>query len=177
MKEATFGAGCFWCVEACFKELKGVISVHSGYSGGNVNNPTYKQVCEGTTNHAEVIRIVFDENLISFEELLEVFWFVHDPTQLNRQGADIGTQYRSVIFYHDESQKNLAEFYKQKLVKEKVWDNEIVTEISPLINYFSAEEYHNNYFELNPENNYCQFVVRPKVEKFKKVFEGKLSSK
>ena len=166
MKEATFGAGCFWCVEACFKELKGVISVHSGYSGGNIINPTYRQVCEGTTNHAEIIRIVFDENSISFEELLEVFWFVHDPTQFNRQGADI-----------DESQKNIAEFYKQKLAKEKVWEKEIVTEISPLINYFSAEEYHNNYFELNPENSYCQSIVRPKVEKFKKVFEGKLSSK
>lgn len=170
MKEATFGAGCFWCVEACFKELKGVVSVLSGYSGGDVSNPTYKQVCEGNTNHAEVARIVFDETLISFEELLELFWFVHDPTQLNRQGGDIGTQYRSVIFYHEEEQKALAEQYKQKLTAEQVWDKAIVTEISPLINFYAAEDYHNNYFELNPENMYCQSVVRPKVEKFRKVF-------
>jgi peptide-methionine (S)-S-oxide reductase len=174
MKEATFGAGCFWCVEACFKDFKGVISVQSGYSGGEVLNPTYKQVCEGNTNHAEVARIVYDETQISFEDLLELFWFVHDPTQLNRQGADIGTQYRSVIFYHDEEQKALAEKFKQKLSDEKVWDKPIVTEISPLVNFYPAEDYHNNYFELNPENMYCQSVVRPKVEKFRKVFEKKL---
>jgi len=174
MKEATFGAGCFWCVEACFKDLKGILSVQSGYSGGDVPNPTYKQVCEGNTNHAEVARIVYDETLISFEELLELFWFVHDPTQLNRQGGDIGTQYRSVIFYHDEEQKVLAEQYKQKLIAEQVWDKPIVTEISPLINFYAAEDYHNNYFELNPENMYCQSVVRPKVEKFRKVFGDKL---
>lgn len=175
MKEATFGAGCFWCVEACFKDLKGVVSVQSGYSGGDVLNPTYKQVCEGNTNHAEVARIVYDETLISFEELLEFFWFVHDPTQLNRQGGDIGTQYRSVIFYHDEEQKALAEQYKQKLTAEQVWEKPIVTEISPLINFYAAEDYHNNYFELNPENMYCQSVVRPKVEKFRKVFGEKLN--
>lgn len=174
MKEATFGAGCFWCVEACFKDLRGVVSVQSGYSGGDVLNPTYKQVCEGNTNHAEVARIVYDETLISFEELLELFWFVHDPTQLNRQGGDIGTQYRSVIFYHDEEQKALSEQYKQKLTAEQVWDKPIVTEISPLINFYAAEDYHNNYFELNPENMYCQSVVRPKVEKFRKVFGEKL---
>lgn len=174
MKEATFGAGCFWCVEACFKDLRGVVSVQSGYSGGDVLNPTYKQVCEGNTNHAEVARIVYDETLISFEELLELFWFVHDPTQLNRQGGDIGTQYRSIIFYHDEEQKALAEQYKQKLTAEQVWDKPIVTEISPLINFYAAEDYHNNYFELNPENMYCQSVVRPKVEKFRKVFGEKL---
>lgn len=174
MKEATFGAGCFWCVEACFKDLRGVVSVQSGYSGGDVLNPTYKQVCEGNTNHAEVARIVYDETLISFEELLELFWFVHDPTQLNRQGGDIGTQYRSVIFYHDEEQKALSEQYKQKLTAEQVWEKPIVTEISPLINFYAAEDYHNNYFELNPENMYCQSVVRPKVEKFRKVFGEKL---
>lgn len=174
MKEATFGAGCFWCVEACFKDLKGVISVQSGYSGGELLSPTYKQVCEGNTNHAEVARIVYDETLISYEELLELFWFVHDPTQLNRQGGDIGSQYRSVIFYHDEEQKKLAEQYKQKLTTKKVWDKAIVTEISPLINFYPAEDYHNNYFELNPENRYCQSIVRPKVEKFKKVFAEKL---
>jgi peptide-methionine (S)-S-oxide reductase len=176
VKEATLGAGCFWCVEACFKELNGVISVRSGYAGGEVENPTYKQVCEGNTGHAEVARIVYDDEIIQFEELLEVFWFVHDPTQLNRQGGDIGTQYRSVIFYHDEIQKELSLKYIQQLEKEKVWDNKIVTEVSPLTNFFPAEEYHSNYFALNPENMYCQSVVRPKVEKFKKVFTAKMKS-
>jgi peptide-methionine (S)-S-oxide reductase len=174
LKEATFGAGCFWCVEACFQDLDGVISVQSGYSGGKKENPTYEEVCNGTTGHAEVARVVYDETKISFEELLEVFWFVHDPTQLNRQGNDIGTQYRSVIFYHDENQKILAENYKQKLIEAKVWDKQIVTEISALINFYPAEKYHENYFERNPENSYCQAVVRPKVEKFRKVFENKL---
>lgn len=176
VKEATLGAGCFWCVEACFKELNGVISVRSGYAGGEVENPTYKQVCEGNTGHAEVARIVYDDEIIQFEELLEVFWFVHDPTQLNRQGGDIGTQYRSVIFYHDEIQKELSLKYIQQLEKEKVWDNKIVTEVSPLSNFFPAEEYHSNYFTLNPENMYCQSVVRPKVDKFKKVFSGKIKN-
>jgi peptide-methionine (S)-S-oxide reductase len=177
VKEATFGAGCFWCVEACFKDLNGVISVVSGYSGGEMENPSYKQVCEGNTNHAEVARIMYDDELVSFDELLEVFWFVHDPTQLNRQGNDIGSQYRSVVFYHDEIQKELAEKYKIQLTESGAWGQEIVTEISPLINFYPAEEYHNNYFELNPENRYCQSVVRPKVEKFRKVFENKLKEK
>ena len=174
MKEATFGAGCFWCIEACFKELKGVISVQSGYSGGKRENPTYEQVCSGATGHAEVARVVYDDSLVSFDELLEVFWFVHDPTQVNRQGNDVGTQYRSVIFFHNEEQKLLAEQYKQKLTAEKVWDKPIVTEISKLSNFYPAEDYHNNYLELNPENMYCQAVVRPKVDKFKKVFAKKL---
>lgn len=174
VKEATFGAGCFWCVEACFKQLNGVLHVSPGYSGGNTLNPTYEDVCEGTTNHAEVIRIVYDDETISYDELLEVFWFVHDPTQLNRQGEDIGTQYRSVIFYHDEIQKGLAEAYKKKLTEEKVWEQPIVTEISPLINYYEGEDYHKDYYNLHPENPYCAFVVRPKIEKFKKVFESKL---
>ena len=141
-KEATLGAGCFWCIEACYKELNGVISVESGYSGGKTDNPTYKQVCEGTTGHAEVARVIYDDTLISFDELLEVFWFVHDPTQLNRQGHDIGTQYRSVIFFHDEAQRAIAEGYKQRLTEEGVWNNPIVTEISPLTNYYPAEDYH-----------------------------------
>lgn len=174
IKEATFGAGCFWCVEACFMDLAGVISVTSGYTGGHTQNPTYKEVCDGTTGHAEVARIVFDDEIITFDELLELFWFVHDPTQLNRQGNDIGTQYRSVVFYHDEIQKELTEKYKKKLTDEHVWENPIVTEISPIGEFYPAEDYHMNYFALNPENPYCQSVVRPKVEKFKKVFADRL---
>ncbi len=170
MSVATLGAGCFWCIEACFKDIKGVLHVEPGYAGGHLQNPTYKQVCEGTTGHAEVARIEFDANIISFEKILEMFWFVHNPTQLNRQGNDIGTQYRSVIFYHNDEQKTIAEKYKQKLEEENVWDEPIVTQIVELNNYFPAEDYHRNYFELNPQNTYCQSVVRPKVEKFKKVF-------
>lgn len=167
---ATLGAGCFWCIEACFKDINGVINVEPGYAGGHIQNPTYKQVCEGTTGHAEVARIEFDENIISFEKILEMFWFVHNPTQLNRQGNDIGTQYRSVIFYHNDLQKVIAEKYKVRLEEEKVWDEPLVTQIVEVNNYFPAEDYHKNYFELNPQNTYCQSVVRPKVEKFKKVF-------
>lgn len=172
--EATFGAGCFWCVEACFKELKGVNTVVSGYAGGHTDNPTYKAICEGTTGHAEVVRISYDEQLITFEELLEVFWFVHDPTQLNRQGNDIGTQYRSVIFYHTDEQREIAADFKNRLEVAQVWDRPIVTEISPLTNYFPAENYHQDYLELNPSNAYCQAIVRPKYEKFKQVFAEKL---
>jgi peptide-methionine (S)-S-oxide reductase len=174
MKEATFGAGCFWCIEACYKEMKGVTDVYPGYAGGHKDNPTYEEVCNGTTGHAEVARVVYDEQQISFDELLEVFWFVHDPTQLNRQGNDIGTQYRSVIFFHDEEQKQLSNLYKVKLTEEKVWDKPIVTEIVPLSNFHRAEAYHHNYFELNPGNGYCQAIVRPKVEKFKKIFSDRL---
>jgi peptide-methionine (S)-S-oxide reductase len=176
MKEATLGAGCFWCIEACYKEMKGIESVTSGYAGGHVLNPTYKQVCEGTTGHAEVARIVYDENQISFADLLKVFWFIHDPTQLNRQGNDVGTQYRSVIFFHDEKQRQIAESYKQKLIDEQVWDRPIVTEISPLPVFYAAEDYHQDYYDLNPGNAYCQAIVRPKVEKFKKVFEANLKA-
>ncbi len=175
IREATFGAGCFWCVEACFSDLDGVISVKSGYSGGKRENPTYEQVCNGATGHAEVVQVQYDDSKITYPELLEAFWFVHDPTQLNRQGNDIGTQYRSVIFYHDDEQRDIAEAFKQKLDDEKVWDQPIVTEISPLINFFPAEAYHDNYFEQNPGNAYCQAVVRPKVEKFRKVFASKLA--
>jgi peptide-methionine (S)-S-oxide reductase len=170
MKIATFGAGCFWCIEACFKDLKGVIDVYPGYSGGHVENPTYEQVCSGNTGHAEVARVEFDETVLSYPQLLELFWFVHVPTQLNRQGNDIGTHYRSVIFYHDELQKSEAEKYKKKLSEEKVWNDPIVTEIIPISDFYRAESYHHNYFELNPQNMYCQSVVRPKVEKFRKVF-------
>lgn len=174
MKEATFGAGCFWCIEASFLDVKGVISVKPGYAGGKTKNPTYEQVCTGTTGHAEVARIEYDESIISFDELLEMFWFLHDPTQLNRQGNDIGTQYRSVIFYHDEAQKEISEKYKAKLEAEKVWDKPIVTEIVEVNNYYEAEKYHHNYLALNPENAYCQAIVRPKVDKFRKVFGSRL---
>lgn len=173
-KEATFGAGCFWCIEACYKDLAGVIDVMPGYAGGHTDHPTYKDICTGTTGHAEVARVVYDPAVVSFEELLEVFWFVHDPTQLNRQGNDIGTQYRSVIFYHDEEQRQLSEAYKARLTAEQVWDRPIVTEIVPLTNFYPAEDYHKDYFELNPGNAYCQAVVRPKVEKFRKVFGQRL---
>jgi len=174
VKEATLGAGCFWCIEACYKELKGVIDVFPGYAGGQTLNPTYEQVCDGKTGHAEVARVIYDDALISFEELLEVYWFVHDPTQLNRQGNDIGTQYRSVIFYHDEEQKVISETIKQSLTDQQVWDKPIVTLIEPINNFYKAEDYHVNYFELHPENMYCQSVVRPKVDKFKKLFNAKL---
>lgn len=171
---ATFGNGCFWCTEAVFLAVKGVSKVESGYSGGTVKNPTYREVCSGLTGHAEVIRIAFDPAVISYADLLEIFWNTHDPTTLNRQGADEGTQYRSVIFYHDEAQRKTAEQYMAQLEASKVFKNRIVTEISPLINYYPAEDYHQNYYALNPDQGYCQYVIRPKVEKFRKQFQGKL---
>ncbi len=171
---AIFGAGCFWCVEAVFTELKGVQSVQSGYTGGHIKNPSYKEVCTGRTGHAEVAKIVFDPAVISFDELLEVFWQTHDPTTLNRQGADVGTQYRSSIFYINDAQKELAEFYKNKLNASGAWDNPIITEIAPLGAYYAAEDYHQNYFANNPDQPYCSAVVRPKVEKFRKAFADKL---
>lgn len=171
---ATLGAGCFWCVEACFLELKGVVHVEPGYSGGTIKNPGYKEVCTGRTGHAEVVRIHYNSDEISFEEILRVFFFIHNPTTLNRQGGDIGTQYRSVIFYHDEQQKEAADKTIAALREAKVWDDPIVTEVSPLINYYQAEDYHHNYLENNPENPYCQSVVRPKYEKFKQVFAENL---
>ncbi len=175
-EEITLGAGCFWCVETCFKELEGVIDVYPGYAGGKTLNPTYEQVCSGTTGHAEVARIVFDPKIISVNELLELFWWIHDPTQLNRQGNDVGTQYRSVIFYHNDAQKEIATTYLTKLEKEKVWDKPIVTEITALNNFYRAEQYHHDYFIQHPENQYCQFVVKPKVEKFRKIFKEKLKN-
>jgi peptide-methionine (S)-S-oxide reductase len=171
---ATFGNGCFWCTEAIFQQLNGVISVNSGYSGGHVKNPTYEEVCEKKTGHAEVCRIVYDPAKISFDELLEVFWQTHDPTTLNRQGNDVGPQYRSVVFYHNEEQKKKAEYYKQALDKSGAFDKPIVTAIEPLKNYYPAEDYHQNYFRDNPNNTYCYFVIRPKLEKFEKAFANKL---
>jgi peptide-methionine (S)-S-oxide reductase len=174
METATFGAGCFWCVEAVFQELEGVISVASGYEGGGIGNPTYKEVCSGLTGHAEVIQITYDPSKISYKDLLEVFWQVHDPTTKDRQGNDAGTQYRSVIFYHNEEQKNLAEKYKKELDASGAWDKPVVTEISPSTKFYKAEDYHQNYYKSNADQPYCTFVVRPKVEKFRKVFHDKL---
>jgi len=171
---ATFGAGCFWCVEAVFQQLNGVISVQSGYAGGHVKKPTYKEVCSGFTGHAEVIQVVFDPQVITFDELLEVFWLTHDPTTLNRQGADEGTQYRSAVFYHSEDQRQRAEHFKKALDDQQVWPKPIVTEISPISNYYPAEDYHQNYFIDNPTQGYCRMVIQPKVEKFKKAFANKL---
>lgn len=171
---ATFGSGCFWCTEAIFEQLNGVKTVVSGYSGGEVENPTYKAVCAGETGHAEVTQITYDSAIISFTELLEVFWKTHDPTTLNRQGADVGTQYRSAIFYHSEEQKKLAEEYKVKLTEAKIFNSPIVTEISKFDKFYSAEDYHQDYYVQNKQQQYCSLVITPKVEKFKEVFKSKL---
>ncbi len=176
MEIATLGAGCFWCVEAVFQNLKGVEKVVSGYSGGKIKNPTYREVCSGLTGHAEVCQITFDPAVLSFTELLEVFWQTHDPTTLNRQGNDIGTQYRSVVFYHTENQKDIATKVKDKLNAEKVYPDPIVTEISAFEAFFEADNYHQDYFNMNGEQPYCSFVIRPKVEKFKKVFAEKVKN-
>lgn len=174
VEQATLGGGCFWCTEAIFLKLNGVEEVKSGYSGGKIKNPSYREVCTGRTGHAEVIQITFDPKIISFAEILEVFFATHDPTTLNRQGNDIGTQYRSVIFYHNEEQKKISEKVLSLLEKDKVYDNPVVTEITPFSNFYLAEDYHNNYFEQNPAQPYCQFVIAPKVEKFQKIFKEKL---
>lgn len=171
---ATFGGGCFWCTEAVYQELAGVLKVESGYAGGSVPNPSYKQVCAGNTGHAEVIQITFDPEIISYEELLDVFWVTHNPTTLNRQGADVGTQYRSVIFYHDDGQKVMAEKSRQAADAAGLWPDPIVTEISPLTGYYPAEDYHQNYYRDNQYQPYCQFVIAPKMKKFRQVFEPKL---
>ncbi|MBD99110.1 MAG: peptide-methionine (S)-S-oxide reductase [Verrucomicrobia bacterium] len=170
IRKATFGSGCFWCTEGIFKQLKGVRRVTSGYSGGLRKNPTYEQVCSGATGHAEVVQIEFDDDVIKFAQLLEVFWNTHDPTTLNRQGADVGTQYRSVVFYHDSIQKETALAIKQALDDSDAFGNKIVTEISPIENFYPAEDYHQDYYKNNPDKGYCQMVVRPKIEKFQKVF-------
>jgi peptide-methionine (S)-S-oxide reductase len=171
---ATFGAGCFWCVEAVFQRLEGVMSVKSGYSGGKVKNPSYKEVCTGETGHAEVCQIVYDKTKLKFDELLEVFWKTHDPTTLNSQGNDFGTQYRSAIFYHTIEQKELAEKYKKELNDAHVYPSPIVTEIAPFTAFYPAEDYHQNYYNSNGSQGYCKFVIQPKVEKFEKVFKNKL---
>lgn len=172
---ATFGTGCFWCTEAIFESLNGVVKVTSGYSGGQVDNPTYKQVCTGETGHAECVQIQYEPEKITFDELLEVFWQVHDPTTLNRQGADVGTQYRSAIFYHSPEQKERAEHFKAELDKSGAFKNPIVTEIAPASTFYTAEDYHQEYYENNKNSNpYCAVVIRPKMDKFKKAFAHKL---
>ncbi|NWG09446.1 MAG: peptide-methionine (S)-S-oxide reductase MsrA [Nitrososphaerales archaeon] len=165
LEKATFGAGCFWCVEAVFQRIKGVKSVVSGFSGGTVENPTYEEVCSGKTGHAEVVQITFDPKIVSYGELLEVFWIAHDSTSLNRQGPDVGTQYRSVIFYHNEEQKRIAERSKAEVAKK--FDKPIVTEIKPLNNFYKAEGYHQDYYNRNRNAPYCQLVIHPKLEKLK----------
>jgi peptide-methionine (S)-S-oxide reductase len=170
---ATFGAGCFWCVEAVFQELKGVVKVESGYMGGTTPNPTYREVCTGQTGHAETTKITFDPKVISYADLLEVLWTAHDPTTLNRQGADVGTQYRSVIFYQNEEQRKTAEKSKAE-VATKIWDQPIVTEIVPATTFYKAEDYHQDYFANNPEAGYCRIVIAPKVQKIREHFVDKL---
>ena len=170
----TLGAGCFWCVEAQFQLLDGVVSVTSGFSGGTVKNPSYREVCDGTTGHAEVCQVVYDTTKLSFDDILEAFWKSHDPTELNRQGNDIGTQYRSVIFYHNEMQHQRAVELKKKLNESGAYPDPVVTEISPYTAFYKAEDYHQNYFNENGDAPYCHFVIQPKVDKFKAVFKNKL---
>lgn len=174
LETATFGAGCFWCTEAFFERLEGVIEVKSGYAGGNIENPTYEQVSSGKTGAVEVCKISYDPMIISYEDLLKVFWETHDPTTLNRQGNDIGTQYRSVIFYYNEAQQKIAEAIKAKLDTSGAWDKPIVTTIEPAPTFYAAEDYHQDYFINNPRQPYCQFVIKPKMEKFEKAFADKL---
>ena len=171
-EKATLGGGCFWCLEAVFENVKGVEDVISGYAGGDIDHPTYEEVCSGTTNHAEVVQITYDPTIISYKDILEIFWKIHDPTTLNRQGADVGTQYRSVIFYHDEKQKEIAQ--KNKAEAQKSFTSPIVTEISPLQKFWKAEDYHQDYFKNNPNQGYCQVVITPKVEKFQKTFKERV---
>ena len=171
LETATFGSGCFWCTEAIFLNVEGVAEVVSGYTGGKVKNPTYKEVCSGLTGHAEVVQLKYDPALISYDQLLEIFWQTHDPTTLNQQGADVGTQYRSVIYYHNEEQRKRAEFYKTRLGDEGAFDKPIVTEISAATTFYPAEDYHQNYYALNRNAPYCTYVIRPKLEKFKKAFQ------
>ncbi len=177
METATLGGGCFWCVEAVLLDLKGVERVQSGYAGGTTPNPTYEEVCRGTTGHAEVVQVDFDPQVISYWEILEVFFAVHDPTTLNRQGADVGTQYRSVIFFHTPEQEERAREVIEALEREGIWDSPVVTEVSPLTSFYPAETYHDGYFSRNPQQPYCQAVISPKVAKFRARFAHKLKSR
>ncbi|HLO30171.1 MAG TPA: peptide-methionine (S)-S-oxide reductase MsrA [Anaerolineales bacterium] len=170
LQTATLAGGCFWCLEAVYDEIKGVDSVESGYAGGQMDNPTYRAVCNGDTGHAEVVQIHFDPNVVSYRDLLNVFFAIHDPTTLNRQGADVGTQYRSAIFYHDDEQKKVAEELIRDLNAQKIWDRPIVTEVTKLDKFYLAEDYHQEYFARNPYQPYCMAVVSPKVSKFRKHF-------
>ena len=174
MEIATLGAGCFWCIEAIFSELKGVETVESGYMGGEIKNPTYREICSGTTGHAEVAKITYDPAVVKYEEILEIFFKIHDPTTLNRQGADAGTQYRSAIFYHSESQKTKSQYIIQALDEVGAWEDPIVTEVTEASHFYKAEDYHQNYMENNSGQGYCRMVIRPKLEKFREVFKDKL---
>jgi peptide-methionine (S)-S-oxide reductase len=177
LEKATLGGGCFWCTEAVYLELKGVVDVKPGYSGGHIKNPSYKEVCTGTTGHAEVVQITFDPDVVSYSEVLEVFFMTHDPTTLNRQGNDVGPQYRSVIFYHNEAQKETAEKVIQFFEKEEVYDKPIVTQVEPFDKFYVAEDYHFNYYNRNKSQGYCQFIITPKLEKFRKIFKDQLKDK
>lgn len=174
LQTATLANGCFWCTEAVFQQLQGVEKVTNGYSGGNVENPTYEEVCKGNTGHAECLNIGYDPSIISFDELLEVFWETHDPTTLNRQGNDVGAQYRSVVFYHNKEQKEIAEKYKEELDKSGAFDQPIVTAIEPFTVFYPAENHHKDYFLSHTEQPYCNYVIKPKLEKLKKVFANRL---
>jgi peptide-methionine (S)-S-oxide reductase len=176
LEKATLGAGCFWCIEAIYQDVKGVHKVESGYAGGHVADPTYRQVCTGTTGHAEVAQITFDPDVISFEDILTIFWRTHDPTTLNRQGADVGPQYRSAIFYHNEEQKRIAEKSLAETDTSGLWPNLIVTEIAPLDTFYVAEDYHQNYYNDNANQPYCRVVIDPKVRKFRKEFTDRLKA-
>jgi len=171
---ATLGSGCFWCIEAIYQDVVGIENVLSGFSGGHIENPSYQQATSGTSGHAEVIQFFYDPKVISFPEILEIFWATHDPTTLNRQGNDVGPQYRSAVFYHTPQQQEEAAYFKNRLMEEKAFDKPIVTEITPFSNFYVADEYHQNYYKLNAGQGYCQFIIRPKVEKFKKAFADKL---
>ena len=176
VKTATFGSGCFWCTEAIFELVEGVVDVQSGYSAGDTENPTYKEVTSGTTNHAEVVSITYDPSKVSYLELLEIFWRTHDPTTLNRQGADVGTQYRSIILYHDDEQRDLATRTLEELDKSGSWKSPIVTKVEKFNKFYLAEDYHQDYYALNPNNSYCSYVISPKIDKFKKVFSDILKN-
>ncbi|MCW8092674.1 peptide-methionine (S)-S-oxide reductase MsrA [Alteromonas sp. ASW11-130] len=174
MQTITLGGGCFWCIESAFNKVEGVVKAESGYSNGSKESPTYEEVCTGSTGHAEVVRVTFDTDKLSLREVLEIFFALHDPTQLNRQGNDIGSQYRSGVYYHTQEQKEAAEKIVQEMTEEEVWSDPIVTEVKEVSNYYSAESYHQGYFESNPQNQYCAMVVSPKLAKFKKTFASKL---
>lgn len=174
IEQATLGGGCFWCIDVLFQKLKGVKKVVSGYAGGNIEDPSYEVICSGKSGHAEVIQIYFDPQIVSYKELIEIFFTVHDPTTLNRQGNDVGTQYRSAIFYHNDNQKIVAEEVMDNIGREGIWNNPLVTEITALDKFYPAEKYHQNYYNENSKQPYCQFVIAPKVAKFRKMYLEKL---
>lgn len=174
IQQATLAGGCFWCIESAFNTVEGVEKAYSGYAGGQTDAPTYEQVCSGNTGHAEVVQVNFDADIISYREILEIFFALHNPTQLNRQGNDVGTQYRSAVFFHDETQKAEAEKILAEITEQQIWPDPVVTEIVPINNYSQAEDYHQDYFSNNPQNQYCNMVVAPKLAKFKKTFASRL---